>query len=131
MKNIFDFVQSAYHLRSNSRLERHTVKSERYKTEIISHLRLKMWNLLPKEYKDIGSLSAVKRKKFKLGNRWMSVMKNMYRTSGIYLNVHLSSHSYVCRRVHKNMSSQEFGSGWMSIERKSIWKVRVINKCHV
>ena len=26
---------------------------------------------------------------------------------------------------------QEFGSRWMSIERESIWTVRVTNKCYV
>ena len=38
MKNMFNFLESAYHLWSNNRLERHNIKSVRYGTEKISHL---------------------------------------------------------------------------------------------
>ena len=58
MKNIFNFIEPAYHLRSNSRLERHNVKSVRYETEILSHLGLKIWNFSPEEYKEIVSIKT-------------------------------------------------------------------------
>ena len=57
MKNIFNFIEPAYHLRSSSRLERHNVKSVRYETEILSHLGLKIWNFSPEEYEEIVSSS--------------------------------------------------------------------------
>ena len=38
MKNMFYFMESAYHLWINNRLERHNIKSARYGTETISHL---------------------------------------------------------------------------------------------
>ena len=45
MKNILNFIETAYHLRSNNLLERHNVKSLRNVTETISHLGPKIWNL--------------------------------------------------------------------------------------
>ena len=60
MKNTFNFIEPAYQLRINNRLERHSVKSVRYGTETISHLGPEILNLLPEEYKEIDSLSIFK-----------------------------------------------------------------------
>ena len=38
MKNIFNFIEPAYYLRSNNQLERHNVNLVRYGIERISHL---------------------------------------------------------------------------------------------
>ena len=51
MKKIFNLVEPAYH-----RLEKHNIKSARYRTETISHLDPKIWNLLPEEYKETESI---------------------------------------------------------------------------
>ena len=81
MKNIFNFIESAHHLRSNNRLERHDVKSVRYGTETISHLGPKMWNLLPEEYKEINYLFP--KEKFQIGkqmNVFVDYAKHIYNT---------------------------------------------------
>ena len=97
MKNIFNFIESAHHLRSNNRLERHDVKSVRYGTETISHLGPKMWNLLPEEYKEINYL--IPKEKFQIGKQMnVFVEQNIYTTPGFYLNVHLPSNSSVHAR---------------------------------
>ena len=49
MKNIFNFTDPVYHLRSKNRLERHNVKSLSNVTKTISHTGPKIWNLLPEE----------------------------------------------------------------------------------
>ena len=67
MKNIFHFIEPACHLRSNNRLEKHNVKCLRYRTEKISHLGPKIWNLLPEEYKEIDYLFS--KEKFQIGKQ--------------------------------------------------------------
>ena len=67
MKNIFYFIEPAYHLRSNNRLERHNVKSVSHRTEKISHLGPKIWNLLPEEYKETNYLFS--KEKFQIGKQ--------------------------------------------------------------
>ena len=62
MNNIFNFVEPAFHLQSSIQLQRHNVKSERYKTEIIFRLGPNIWKLSPEKYKEIGSVSVFKRK---------------------------------------------------------------------
>lgn len=57
MKNIFNFTEPAYHLRSNNWLERHNTKSPNDGNETISHLTRKIWNLFPEESEEIDSLS--------------------------------------------------------------------------
>ena len=42
MKKIPNFIEPAYHLRSNNWLERHNVKSVRYRIETISHIDAKI-----------------------------------------------------------------------------------------
>ena len=61
MKNIFSFIEPVYHLKSNNRLERHNLKSVKYKTETISQPGPKIWNILLEEFKEIDSLSIFKR----------------------------------------------------------------------
>ena len=46
VKNIFNFTDPAYHLRSKNRLERHNVKSLSNVTKTIFHIGPKIWNLL-------------------------------------------------------------------------------------
>lgn len=80
MKNMFNFLESAYHLWSNNRLERHNIKSVRYGTEKISHL---------------GQIQNTKKlthypfsnKKFQIGKQ-MNVLVDYVKhisTSGLYL----------------------------------------------
>ena len=61
-KNTFNFIEAAYHLRSNNRLERRNVKSVRYGTETTSQLGPKIW-------KNITKLIHYLFSKEKLGNR--------------------------------------------------------------
>lgn len=61
MKNTFNFIEPAYHLQSEDRLERR-FKSVIYGTETISHHGPKIWNLLLEEYQEIDSLFIFNRK---------------------------------------------------------------------
>ena len=65
MKNIFNFVEPAYHLRSKQSVRKTYVKSIRYGTKTISHLGPKIWNFSQEE---IDSLSIFKRK-FQIGKQ--------------------------------------------------------------
>ena len=56
MKNIFIFIDPAYHFLSNRRLKRHNIKSVRYGTETTGYLGSKVWNLLLEKYKEIDPL---------------------------------------------------------------------------
>lgn len=61
MKNILNFIESAYHLRSNNVLESN-FKLVRYGTEAVSHMDTKIWKLLPEECREIDYLSIFNRK---------------------------------------------------------------------
>ena len=62
MKNILNFMEPGYHLRSNSGLQRLCVKSVGYRAETVSHEGPKMWTLLSEECREIDYLSIFKRK---------------------------------------------------------------------
>lgn len=92
-QNINNFMEPVHHPKSNNRLERHNAKLIKYKAETTSHLGLKIWNLLPEEYKEIVYIKNIEKfiiylqkKKFKL------------ETSRFYLTVYFSSHRFVHAR---------------------------------
>ena len=62
MKNIFNFIEPAYHLQSKDWIERHNIITVRYRIETVSHIGAKIWKYLPEEYKKMDPLSISKRK---------------------------------------------------------------------
>ena len=62
LNEVFEPRQCSYELRGNSFLERRRVKSVRYGTESISSLAPKIWEILPNEIKDSGTLQIFEAK---------------------------------------------------------------------
>ena len=61
LNEVFVLCQSNYELRGNNFLERR-VKSVRYGTKSISSLAPKIWEILPNEIKDSGTLQIFQAK---------------------------------------------------------------------
>ena len=57
MEEIFTFKKVDYNLRSNTSLKIGHLKTIYYGTESLTNLGVKIWNLLPNEYKELNSLS--------------------------------------------------------------------------
>ena len=57
MEEIFTFKKVDYNLRSNTSLKIGHLKTIYYGTESLTNLGVKIWNLLPSEYKELNSLS--------------------------------------------------------------------------
>ena len=62
LNEVFVPYQCNYELRGNNFLERRRVKSVRYGTESTSSLAPKIWEILPNEIKDSGTLQIFKAK---------------------------------------------------------------------
>ena len=62
MKEIFNFSDNNYNLRSGTHLNRPTVHTIHFGTEFITNLGAKMWELVPQKIKEASSLSSFKNK---------------------------------------------------------------------
>ena len=62
MKNIFNFIEPAYHLQSKDWIERHNIITVRYRSEIVSHIGAKIWKYLREEYKKMDPFLFLKEK---------------------------------------------------------------------
>ena len=62
MNEIFNLRRSSYYFRNNNIFIRINVRTVRYGTKTISFLGSKIWNLLPIEFKETGSLHKFKTK---------------------------------------------------------------------
>ena len=60
MEEIFVFKDVYYNLWNNASLEIGNLKTCYYRTEPLTDLGAKIWNLLPNEYKELKSLSMFK-----------------------------------------------------------------------
>ena len=60
IKDTFPINKKPYTLRHNSQFSRHLLKTSYHKTEGISNLRPKIWNLVPNSLKEIDSLEVFK-----------------------------------------------------------------------
>ena len=56
MNGIFELNNQPYNLRKKTELKRRCVKTVHYGTETISFLSPKIWNIIPKELKEITSV---------------------------------------------------------------------------
>ena len=63
MKDVFHFVQKPYNLRNEPTLQRQRNRTEYLKTESISSLSPKIWEIVPCEIKNAKSLDIFKAKK--------------------------------------------------------------------
>ena len=62
MKEIFNFSDNNYNLRSGTHLNRPIVHTTHFGTEFITNLGAKMWELVPQKIKEASSLSTFKNK---------------------------------------------------------------------
>ena len=62
MNEIFRFIEPSYNLRNSNSLQRTNVKTVKYRTETLSWLGPKIWQLLPTDYKNCESLQMFKTK---------------------------------------------------------------------
>ena len=62
LNNVFESRDCSYNLRNITQFKSQCVKSVHYGTESLSFLGPKLWQLLPKEYKDIDNLADFKHK---------------------------------------------------------------------
>ena len=60
MEDIFHFVEKSYNLRSNSIMQRQANHTVYFRTEGISSLASKLWELIPNEIKSAKSLNIFK-----------------------------------------------------------------------
>ena len=62
MEDIFKFKTLTYNFRNAESLNRSNVSSVEYGTETFTSLIVKIWKILPNDYKELTSLSAFKSK---------------------------------------------------------------------
>ena len=62
MEDIFKFKSLTYNFRNAESLNRSNVSSAKYGTETFTSLSVKIWKILPNDYKELTSLSTFKSK---------------------------------------------------------------------
>ena len=62
MNDVFEFVEDLFFLQTNSHFRLNRIRTTKYGIETPSYFDLKLWNLVPNEYKTIASLADFKAK---------------------------------------------------------------------